>query len=63
MGTKESMKELKIINTLNSDVNRSNKDFNGKFKNVYKRDAKRRNSITGNNTFNKKENNELNKKK
>ena len=50
MGTKESMKELKIINTLNSDVNRSNKDFNGKFKNVYKRDAKRRNSITGNKT-------------
>ena len=38
MGTKESLKEIKIINTLNSDVDRnrniSNKD---RYKNIYKR--------------------------
>ena len=61
------MKGIKVINTLNSDINRSNKDVtnNDKYKNIYKRDCNRRNSITekNNETTNKKENNELNNKK
>ena len=67
MGTKESMKGIKVINTLNSDINRSSKDFtnNDKYKNRYKRDGNRRNSLTEKNieAFNKLENNELNNKK
>ena len=43
MGTKESLKEIKIINHLNSDVNRSNRDLNNKdrYKNLYKRDIRK----------------------
>ena len=70
MGTKESMKGIKVINTLNSDINRTS-DFtnnnNEKYKNIYKRDSMRRNSLTekksGTEKINKKENNELSKKK
>ena len=48
MGTKESMKEIKVITTLNSGVNRSRRDLNSKekYKNIYKRDAIRRNAHT-----------------
>ena len=67
MGTKESMKGIKVINTLNSNINHPSQDFknNEKNKNMFKRDANRRNSLTekNNETFNKKENSELNKKK
>ena len=43
MGTKESLKEIKIINHLNSDVNRSNRDLNNKdrYKNLCKRDIRK----------------------
>ena len=48
MGTKESMREIKIINTLNSDINRSNKYINSKdrYQNVYKRNGIRSNAHT-----------------
>ena len=48
MGTKESMREIKIINTLNSDINRSNKYINSKdrYQNAYKRNGIRANAHT-----------------
>ena len=48
MGTKESMKEIKIVNTLNSDIIRSKGDLNNKEKtnNINKRNAIRKNAHT-----------------
>ena len=48
MGTKESMKEIKIINTFNSDINYSYRNLNNKdsYKSLYKRDSVRRNAHT-----------------
>ena len=42
------MKEIKVISTLNSDINRSSRNSNSKdkIKNIYKRDAIRRNAHT-----------------
>ena len=45
MGAKVSMKEIKIINTMDSDINLSNRKLDkDKFKNLYKRDSIRRNA-------------------
>ena len=48
MGTKESMKEINVRNTLNTDIIRSNRDFTNKnkYKNTYKRNSIRCNAHT-----------------
>ena len=54
------MKEIKIINTLNSDINHSERNLNNKdkYKNIYKRDSIRRNvhTVKDNRQINKKDN-------
>ena len=66
MGAKESLKEIKIINTLNSDVDRSNRNNSSakRYKNIYKRQLRRNlHTVKITEKFNKNENHKKQSKK